>query len=67
MLDDLAKDLGLKISGPVRKVGFLSYADLDRWMMTPARTKEGRSLDLWFRLEAIDTVEVVVTESEPEG
>ncbi len=64
-LGQIAVEFSLKVPAAVRKAKFLDYADLDRWVIAPVTTKNSGSACLWFRLEDLDTLEIVVTARAP--
>jgi hypothetical protein len=61
ILKEASHEFNLKIPARIGRGGFLEIADLDRWMVTRVAVKGGEeSVSLWFRLEDIDIVEVVL-------
>ena len=62
-LRQIAKEHLLTIPASVRKGSFLSRVPLDRWVKLPVESKVGDSLNLYFRLEDIDTVEIALVRS----
>jgi hypothetical protein len=61
ILKQFERELGVKIPRALQSVGFLASLDVDRWIMVPTRSKAEEPLEIWLRLEDIDTVEVAVT------
>jgi len=57
----LAKGFGLKAPAAIKTGVFLASAELNRWIIVHTSSAAGVSPDLWFRLEDVDTVEVVLT------
>ena len=57
----LAKGFGLKVPVAIKTGMFLASAELNRWIIVHASNAAGHPADLWFRLEDIDTVEVVLS------
>jgi hypothetical protein len=66
LLARLAKDFGLKIPTTIKRGMFLSSAELNRWIVVHASSAAGPSVDFWFRLEDVDTVEVVLSKQAME-
>jgi hypothetical protein len=65
LLARLAKQHALKIPNTVRGARFLSSLDVDRWVSAPIESNTGEPYRVWFRLEDVDTVEVVLTKEPP--
>ncbi len=57
----LTKGFGLKIPAAIMTGMFLASAELNRWIIVHTSKSAAQSMDLWFRLEDVDTVEVVLT------
>jgi|SRR5689334_16005854 len=67
VIGNAARQLGLKIPSAIRKGAFLSVADLNRWLVVPVSTKQGQPASMWFRMEDVDTVEVMILLGEGSG
>jgi len=61
LIAQLTKDVGLKVPAAIKAGSFLASAELDRWIIVHTSKFAGQSVDLWFRLEDVDTVEVFVS------
>ena len=57
------KDFGLIAPRSLLKKDLLIAADLDRWIVAPCVSSDGKANTLWFRLEDSDTVEFVLLDS----
>jgi hypothetical protein len=60
LLRELGEQYGFRIPPGIRSGGFLSRLEVDQWARIGVRTKAAESVILWFRLEDIDTVEILV-------
>lgn len=67
LLAQLAKRFGFIVPAAIKTGVFLASAELNRWMIVHASNAAGFSPDLWFRLEDMDTVEVVLTKGVQAG
>lgn len=67
VLAGIAKELGLTLPVKLRQAKFLESAELDQWLVSNVRTKKGTPLLLWFRLEDVDTVELLLTPAQTSG
>lgn len=68
MLHVLVKEFGLTIPAPIASGRFLASVPLDSWVAARRLlTVEGAAVSLWFRLEDMDTVEIVLLNEQPEG
>lgn len=56
----IADRLGLKVPATIRGASFLAAMQLDRWAVSKVGSAAHGVVDLWFRLEDFDTVEIVV-------
>ena len=65
ILRQVIRDHSLKVPAAVRKADFLGRIDIDRWVVVPVLTKPSDTAYLWFRLEDVDVVEIVLTPSIP--
>ncbi len=65
LLRQLSEDLRLRIPSGIRNAAFLSRLELDRWAVVSEVTANGAPANLWFRMEDVDAVEVVVTTNSP--
>ena len=63
LLKDMSQQLALDIPAPIRKGRFLSSLPLNRWTVSTVKGQTGGSASIYFRLEDIDTVEIVITRS----
>jgi hypothetical protein len=64
LLQQLRKELGLKIPAGIRKPTFLEALEPDRWALISSVTVNSKPANLWFRMEDLDTVEIVLTSDE---
>jgi hypothetical protein len=62
----VAERFHLKIPRPIRSGSFLAGIELKRWLASDFQDENGYRLSLWFRLEDVDTVTVVL-ERKPAG
>ena len=60
LVKSIVRDFGVKIPKPFQSGDFLACADPDRWLVVSAPRSSGIPAALWFRLESVDTVEVVL-------
>lgn len=60
-LKQFERELGVRIPRGLQSIGFLASLEVDRWIMVPTRSNAEEPLEIWLRLEDIDTVEVVLT------
>ncbi len=65
LLRGLADQFALKIPANVSNGAFLSSLSGDSWALARIATHKGDLASIWFRLEDIDTVQVVVTMGHP--
>ena len=61
LLKQVAAELRVSIPASLRRAAFLSSLDTDRWVVANIRSQTGDVLQLWYRMEDLDAVEVVVT------
>lgn len=67
LLRELSERYGLRIPAGIRSRGFFSRLEVDQWVRVGIRTKATDTVLLWFRLEDIDTVEILVSPSQPQA
>lgn len=65
LLRELAARENLTLPAALRRLTFLQGADLDRWLVATLPEAQFHLGQLWFRLEDVDTVEVVLIEQNP--
>jgi hypothetical protein len=61
-LRQLGKEMGLKIPAAVKKATFVGTLRPDQWVVVSAVTVKDAPANLWFRVEDVDTVELVLTD-----
>ncbi len=60
LLAPFAKTFQVKIPVAIKAGSFLASAEVDRWIIAHIADAAGNPFALWFRLEDIDTVEIVL-------
>jgi hypothetical protein len=66
LIQKIASDFELRIPSAIKAGAFLASAEVDRWIrVTHIAAKDGEGTSLWFRLEDINTVEVVLLRESP--
>jgi len=65
LLPQLAKGFGFTVPAAVKTGVFLASVELNRWIIVHTSNAAGFSPHLWFRLEDVDTVELVLTKRAP--
>jgi hypothetical protein len=60
-LTKFARQFGIIVPESLSALDFLESAPLDRWLATTAETVSGSRVTIWFRLEDVDAVELVIT------
>ncbi len=67
LLREMSERYGFQIPSGIRSGSFLTRLEVDQWARIGVRTKVSETLFLWFRLEDVDTVEVLVSPDQSQA